>query len=123
MATLRAIYILYERRSRYMGTDIAAPFMTVTFDVPQNVQQEIPGAMHVDQTIRAQTVRREDNPLYYEMIAAVEKMTGVAVVTNTSFNRKGEPIVNTPQQALEIFMATDMDALAIGGYLVQKKAS
>ena len=79
--------------------------------------------MHVDQTIRAQTVRREDNPLYYEMIAAVEKMAGVAVVTNTSFNRKGEPIVNTPQQALEIFMATDMDALAIGGYLVQKKAS
>jgi carbamoyltransferase len=113
--------ILYERRTRYMGTGIAAPFMAVTFDVPKNVQQDIPGAMHVDQTIRAQTVCSEDNPLYYEMIANVEKMTGVAVVTNTSFNRKGEPIVNTPQQALEMFMATDMDALAIGGYLVHKK--
>jgi carbamoyltransferase len=114
--------ILHERRSRYMGTDIAAPFMTVTFDVPEDVQHEIPGAMHVDGTIRAQTVRREDNPLYYDLIEAVERKTGVAVVTNTSFNRKGEPIVNTPQQALDMFMATDMDALAIGIYLVQKKA-
>jgi carbamoyltransferase len=115
--------ILYERRARYMGTNIGAPFMTVTFDVPEDVQHEIPGAMHVDNTIRAQTVRQEDNPLYYDLIACVERITGVAVVTNTSFNRKGEPIVNTPGQALEMFMATDMDALAIGGFLVQKKVS
>lgn len=112
--------LLYESRLRYTGSLIHAPFMTVTFEVPESARREIPGAMHVDNTIRAQTVRREDNPLYYETIAAFASKTGIPVLTNTSFNRKGEPIVNSPDDALAMFAATDMDALAIGSYLVTK---
>lgn len=112
--------LLYESRLRYTGSLIHAPFMTVTFEVPESARREIPGAMHVDNTIRAQTVRREDNPLYYETIAAFASKTGIPLLTNTSFNRKGEPIVNSPDDALAMFAATDMDALAIGSYLVTK---
>ena len=112
--------ILYEKRQRFIGSLIHAPFMTVTFEVPEEARQEIPGAMHVDNTIRVQTVKRDVNPLYYDTIAAFESKTGVPVLTNTSFNRKGEPIVNTPEEALAMFGATEMDALAIGPYLVTK---
>ena len=112
--------ILFEKRERYTGSKVHAPFMTVTFEVPEFARAEIPGAMHIDNTIRVQTVKREDNPLYYEAIEAFEKKTGTPVLTNTSFNRKGEPIVNTPEEALAMFGATEMDALAIGPYLVTK---
>lgn len=112
--------ILFEKRQRYTGSLVHAPFMTVTFEVPEAARAEIPGAMHVDNTIRVQTVRREDNPLYYEAIAAFESKTGTPVLTNTSFNRKGDPIVNSPEDALAMFGATEMDALAIGPYLVTK---
>lgn len=113
--------ILYEKRQRYTGSLVHAPFMTVTFEVPESARNEIPGAMHVDNTIRVQTVRSEDNPLYFEAISAFESRTGIPVITNTSFNRKGEPIVNSPEEAFNMFLATDMDALAIGPYLVTKK--
>lgn len=112
--------ILYESRQRYTGSSVHAPFMTVTFEVPEAVRAEIPGAMHVDNTIRVQTVKREDNPLYYAAIDAFGQKTGTPVLTNTSFNRKGEPIVNSPDEALAMFGATDMDALAIGPYFVTK---
>jgi len=112
--------ILFEAREKYTGSKIHAPFMTVTFEVPEDARADIPGAMHVDDTIRVQTLKREDNPRYYDLIAAFDELTGVPVLTNTSFNRKGEPIVNTPEDALEMFMATDMDAVAIGGFLVEK---
>jgi carbamoyltransferase len=112
--------ILFEKRQRYTDSLVHAPFMTVTFEVPESARAEISGAMHVDNTIRVQTVKREDNPLYYETIAAFESKTGTPVLTNTSFNRKGEPIVNLPEEALAMFGATEMDALAIGSYLVTK---
>lgn len=112
--------ILYEKRQRYTGSLVHAPFMTVTFEVPEPARKEIPGAMHIDNTIRVQTVKREDNPLYYEAISAFESKIGTPVLTNTSFNRKGEPIVNSPEDALAMFGATEMDALAIGPYLVIK---
>jgi carbamoyltransferase len=103
------------------------PFQSVPSNsvcVLQELILVIPGAMHVDNTIRVQTIKREDNPLYYEAIEAFEGITGTPVVTNTSFNRKVEPIVNTPDEALAMFGATEMDALAIGPYLqVTKKFS
>ena len=113
--------ILFENRERFMGTLLHAPFMTVTFEVPESARGFIPGAMHVDNTIRAQTIKREDNPLYYDAISAFNKKTGVPVLTNTSFNRKGEPIVNSPEQALAMFSETDMDGLAIGPFWISKK--
>lgn len=113
--------VLYEDRKKYTGSTLHSPFMTITFDVPLEAQQDIPGSMHVDNTIRIQTVKREDNNLYYDLISKFGKLSCVNVITNTSFNRKGEPIVNKPSEALDLFLKTDMDALAIGPYLIRKK--
>ena len=79
----------------------------------------IPAVTHVDGTGRLQTVDREHAPLYWELINAFRERTGVPVVLNTSFN-ENEPIVCTPQEAIECFARTKMDALAVGNYLVQK---
>jgi carbamoyltransferase len=112
--------VLYEERKKYTGSDIHSPFMTITFDVPKESQSDIIGSLHVDNTIRVQTVKKVDNPLYYDMISKFGKLSGVSVVNNTSFNRKGEPIINTPSEALDMFVNTELDALAIGPYLLRK---
>jgi len=113
--------VLYDDREKYTDSKIHSPFMTITFDVPEIAQKDIPGAMHVDNTIRIQTVKQEDNKLYYDLISKFGKLSGVNVITNTSFNRKGEPIVNLPSEALDMFLNTEMDVLAIGPYLIRKK--
>ncbi|WP_333804624.1 carbamoyltransferase family protein [Sulfurospirillum sp.] len=112
--------ILYEERLKYIGCDIHSPFMTITFDVPKKAQQNIVGSMHIDNTIRVQTVKKEDNELYYDMISKFGQLSGISVVNNTSMNRKGEPIINTPKEALDMFANTELDALAIGPYLLRK---
>jgi carbamoyltransferase len=112
--------VLYEERKKYIGCNIYSPFMTITFDVPKESQNSIIGSLHVDNTIRVQTVKKEDNPLYYDVISKFGKLSGVSVVNNTSFNRKGEPIINTPAEALDMFNNSGLDALAIGSYLLRK---
>ena len=74
---------------------------------------------HVDDTGRLQTVSREENPLYYDLIQRIRARTGIPVILNTSFN-ENEPIVCTPEEAIDCFKRTRMDALAIGPYLVLK---
>jgi carbamoyltransferase len=74
---------------------------------------------HVDDTGRLQTVTREENPLYYDLIQAFERKTGIPVILNTSFN-ENEPIVCKPEEAIDCFQRTKMDVLAIGSYLVLK---
>ena len=83
----------------------------------------IPAVRHTDGTARIQTVRREHNPLYYDVIKAFGERTGVPIVVNTSFNTRGEPIVCTPRDAVECFYTSPLDALAIGSFLLQKPAS
>jgi carbamoyltransferase len=78
----------------------------------------LPAITHVDGTARVQTVRREDNPLYYATIEEFGKLTGVPVLVNTSFNVRGEPIVCTPQEAFNSFAHTDMDYLVMGNALI-----
>jgi carbamoyltransferase len=82
----------------------------------------IPAVTHVDYSARIQTVRREDNPAYYDLIAAFDRLTGCPVVVNTSFNVRGEPIVCTPEQAYTCFMRTEMDCLVVGEFLLEKHA-
>ena len=77
--------------------------------------------MHHDGTARLQTVAREDNPIFHALISAFERETGVPIVVNTSFNVRGEPIVETPTNALYCFLSTDMDALVIGDRVVEKR--
>jgi carbamoyltransferase len=80
----------------------------------------IPAVTHVDYTARIQTVHRETNPRYHELICRFEALTGCGVIVNTSFNVRGEPIVCTPEDAYRCFMRTEMDYLVVGNYLLAK---
>ena len=80
----------------------------------------IPAVTHIDGTGRLQTVSKNANPLYYDLINEFYKITGVPVIINTSMNVMGEPIVNTPEQAYQMIVKTDMDCLVMGNNLVIK---
>jgi carbamoyltransferase len=84
-------------------------------------RSEIPAVTHVDYSARVQTVRREDNPAYYDLIAAFEERTGCPVLVNTSFNVRGEPIVCTPEDAYRCFMRTNIDRLVLWPFMLDKK--
>jgi carbamoyltransferase len=85
-------------------------------------RSQIPAVTHVDYSARIQTVRREVNPLYYDIIEAFYKLTGCPVIVNTSFNVRGEPIVCTPEDAYRCFMRTNMDALVLESFVLEKSA-
>ncbi len=90
------------------------------FDKLKVVRSDVPAITHVDNSARVQTVAREDNPLYYDMIRAFYDRTGCPVIINTSFNVRGEPIVCTPEHAYTCFMRTRMDYLSLGSFLLDK---
>jgi carbamoyltransferase len=112
--------ILMDDVSDFFDQSYPDPFMIKVYNVQPERQNEIPAVTHVDGTGRLQTVDREHSPLYWSLINAFKEQTGVPVVLNTSFN-ENEPIVCTPQEAIDCFMRTKMDALAIGNYFVEKK--
>lgn len=85
------------------------------------VRSSIPAVTHIDYSARIQTVSKEDNPLYYQMIAKFAEKYGCPVIINTSFNVRGEPIVCTPDDAYLCFMRTNMDYLIMGNFLLEKK--
>ena len=97
-----------------------APFMSITFDVAPAWKARIPEVVHQDGTARIQVVERSTNPRYYELLEHLEALTGNAVVLNTSLNRQGEPIVCTPEDALAMFVGSDLDYLVIEDLLVTK---
>ncbi|MFC1960973.1 carbamoyltransferase [Chloroflexota bacterium] len=112
--------ILQEAVGDYFDQTYPDPFMLKVYGVLPEKQAEIPAVTHVDGTGRLQTVDKENSPLYWELINSFGEKTGTPVVLNTSFN-ENEPIVNTPQEAIDCFVRTKMDALGIGNYLVEKK--
>jgi len=85
------------------------------------VRSDIPAVTHVDYSARIQTVHRDDNPLFHRLLETFREKTGCAVLVNTSFNVRGEPIVESPKDAYRCFMRTEMDALVIGSYILYKK--
>ena len=91
------------------------------FDKLKAKRSLIPAVTHVDYSARVQTVKREDNTLYYDMINAFYKKTGSPVIINTSFNVRGEPLVCSPQDAFRCFMRTEMDFLVLGSFILDKK--
>jgi carbamoyltransferase len=107
------------KRERCIGLDAAgkAPIR----ERINQVRSDIPAITHVDYSARVQTASRETNPRYYDLIRAFEQQTGCAVIINTSFNVRGEPIVCTPEDAYRCFMRTEMDYLVLGSYLLSKK--
>ena len=111
--------ILQESVGDYFDQTYPDPFMIKVYNILPEKRTIIPAVTHVDGTGRLQTVHKETNPRYWNLIKAFEGITGVPVVLNTSFN-ENEPIVCTPDEAIATFTRTKMDALAIGNYLVIK---
>jgi carbamoyltransferase len=112
--------VLADKASEWFDIDCDSPYMLLVAQVREG-KRTIPSVTHVDNSARLQTVRREDSPLYYDVISEFEKLTGVPIVINTSFNVRGEPIVCTPHDAYLCFMRTNMDHLVVGPYLLEKK--
>jgi carbamoyltransferase len=133
--------VLRERCSNYFALDAESPYMLIVAPVREerrrqmtaaeerlfgidklNVpRSDIPAVTHVDYSARVQTVTEETNPLYYRLIRAFEARTGCAVIVNTSFNVRGEPIVCTPEEAYRCFMRTEMDALVLAPFVLLKE--
>jgi len=131
--------VLEERSNEYFDTDINSPYMLLVADVVESRRKgssgehkdwkelinekrsEIPAVTHIDYSARLQTVSKSMNPKYYELIKKFGELTGIPVLINTSFNVRGEPIVNSPEDAYKCFMNTEMDYLVMGNYLLDKK--
>jgi carbamoyltransferase len=109
-----------ESAERYLKKPDAAPFMILAFEATERAGKEAPAVVHVDGTVRVQTVDAKTNPRYHALLRAFEARTGVPILLNTSFNVKGEAIVCTPRDAIRCFAATGLDALAIGAFIVEK---
>jgi carbamoyltransferase len=109
--------VLNESSEEWFGLK-DSPFMLRVADVLKN---NVPAITHVDNTARIQTIAREDNPEYYELIDEFCKITRVPLVLNTSFNTKGEPIVETPEDAINTLLASEMDYVVFPGFIISKK--
>lgn len=111
--------ILAEYQNEYFEHDHPSPFMLHVYKIRPEKRKQLCAVNHVDDTGRLQTVTRDENPVYYDLIAAFHRKTGIPVVLNTSFN-ENEPIVCTPEEAIDCFRRTRMDVLAIGSFLALK---
>ena len=112
--------VTIEAMDDYFVGAVPDPFMVQVYPVRPEKRSVIPAVTHVDGSGRLQTVSRETNPRYWRLITAVGAVTGVPIVLNTSFN-ENEPIVHTPAEALDCFLRTDMDALALGPFVFRKR--
>jgi carbamoyltransferase len=110
-----------ERAGDYLQRTRAEPFMITSFDVRDDRRDAIPAVVHVDGTIRPQTVERDVNPRYWKLIDAFARLTGEHTVLNSSFNIRGEPIVCNPRDAIRAFYDTGLDCLIIGDYVLTKR--
>jgi carbamoyltransferase len=111
--------ILRERVGDYFEQSHPSPFMSMAYKVKPNKRAEIPAPTHVDGTGRLQTVERETHPRYWQLIHEFEKLTGVPVLLNTSFN-DNEPVVCGPDEAIDCFSRTQMDLLVLGDHVIEK---
>jgi carbamoyltransferase len=114
--------VLAEAVGDYFETDYPSPFMVQACRIKPAQRSRIPAVTHEDGTGRLQTVERDVNPLYWALLKRFGELSGVPVLINTSFN-ENEPIVNTPAEAVDCFMRTNMDVLSIGSFVARKSAS
>ena len=111
--------ILEEHVAEWFEIDERAPYMEKVLPIRPEKRAQIPAVTHVDGSGRLQSVSRQTNPLYYDLIERFFQRTGVPIVLNTSLN-ENEPIVRTPAEAINCFLRTDMDVLALGSCLVER---
>lgn len=112
--------ILAERQSDVFEESHPSPFMLHVYKIKPEWRERLPAVNHVDNTGRLQTVCAKQNALYYDLIKAFDRRTGIPIILNTSFN-ENEPIVGTPAEAIDCFLRTKMDVLALGPFLCRKK--
>jgi carbamoyltransferase len=115
--------VLLDKSGEYFDLGQESPYMLLVGSTSEDKRKVLPSVTHVDGTARIQTVKRESNPLYYDLIKELERQTGVPVTINTSFNIRGEPIVCRPEDAYRCFMKTKIDYLVMGNFLVKKRGS
>jgi len=133
--------VLAERISDYFEIDRESPYMLLVAQVKKEkqipmkeeeksffgleklnvVRSDVPAITHIDYSARIQSVNADDNPRYHQLIKKFEEKTGCPVIVNTSFNVRGEPIVQSPMDAYKCFMRTEMDYLVMGDFLLDKK--
>lgn len=111
--------ILYEATAEYFEQVDSVPFMEKVFKIKPEKHDVIPAVTHVDGTGRLQTVEKQDNPRYHRLIQRFGEKSGVPILLNTSFN-ENEPIVNTPEHALECYLRTQMDMLVMGNCVIKR---
>jgi carbamoyltransferase len=111
---------IVEAKDEFFDLEVEAPFMLKVCNVLKDKQSVIPAVTHVDGSARLQTVTQDSHPRYYELIKKLGDRTGVPVVLNTSFNIQGEPVVESPQDALRCFFSTGLDYLVIGNFVIGK---
>lgn len=109
-----------ESRDDYLEDARAEEFMTTSFRARTSAADRVPAAVHVDGTMRPQTVRREANPLFWRLLMRYAELTGESLVLNTSFNVAGEPLVTTPRDAIRCFFDSGLDCLIMHGFVLTK---
>lgn len=115
--------VLEESTNKYFHLDIKSPYMLLAPLVREAMREKVPAITHVDGTARVQTCDQTSNIRLRKLITEFEKLSGVPVIINTSFNRKGEPVVCTPAHAIACYLETQMDLLAIGPFIVEKEGA
>ena len=113
--------VLEEKYKSIFDLNEPSPYMTIACGVKDEWQSKIPATVHVNNTARVQTVNDKIDPLYHSLIKSLENLNGRPVVLNTSFNIRGQPIVETPLEAISTFAGSGIDYLIMGNYLLQKK--
>jgi carbamoyltransferase len=113
--------VLAEDTSLYFETIQALPYMVIVASVKEEWRSKLPAITHIDGSARVQSVVKNINPLYHKLLEEVKALTGVGMVINTSFNDRGEPVINTVDQAIRLFLRSEMDALVIGDTVFENK--
>jgi carbamoyltransferase len=113
--------VLEEKAKEFFELNRPSPFMLLAPKVKKGKEKSIPGVTHVDGTARVQTVNKNDNRKFRGLIEEFEKMTGVPMLVNTSFNLRGEPIVCTPDDAIDCFKRSSMDCLVLDNFIVERE--
>jgi carbamoyltransferase len=112
--------VLEEASPEYFSLNIKSPYMLLAPKVRVDKRSIVPAITHADGSARVQTIGKDENPLIRNLILDFEKISGVPILLNTSFNRNNEPVVCTPKQAINCFLETDLDCLAIGNFWLEK---
>ncbi len=113
--------VLEEDCGEYFDNTHESPFMLLTYGVRKDKQDKVPAITHVDGTARVQTINERQNPDLYKLVKGFKVLTGISVILNTSFNVMGQPIVNTPEEAIDCFLSTDIDYLVLNAKYLLKK--